>query len=398
MGRVLTQAAANGIENMKIEWLTRLVAVAFFVSAITDASALRAQDGVPDGVELHVDIPYREGNDKWKLDLALPTKASDTPRAAIVFVHGGGWRGGDKVKGQWRALPLRYAEMGYVAISVNYRFVKEALFPACVEDVKCSVRWLRANAKKYNVDPERIGAYGNSAGAHLVSLLGLAGKEAKLEGDGPFQDQSSSLQAVCASATPTDFVNWGKDKEEDPPRPMRVLAGDDATYDARAKNGSPITHVHKDAPPFLLIHGNADPVVPIAQSDRFAKALRAAGAKDVTFMIIDDANHGVFGRNSTVTHAAMESFFAKSLNGKRSASTSSPKQRQRRRRQGGGNRWAQMDTDKDGKISRDEATGLMKKFFDRNDANGDGVLDKSELEALARRLDQPRRGQNRQQP
>ncbi|MEK6238084.1 MAG: alpha/beta hydrolase fold domain-containing protein [Planctomycetales bacterium] len=112
---------------------------------------------VPDNVKLTVDVAYRQGNDKWRLDLATPKESSDTPRPVIVFVHGGGWRGGDKGSGLWRSLPLKYAERGYVCASVNYRLTGEAPFPACVEDVKCAVRWLRANAEKHNLEPQRIG-------------------------------------------------------------------------------------------------------------------------------------------------------------------------------------------------------------------------------------------------
>ncbi len=154
------------------------------------------------------DLSYREGNPAWRLDLYQPQGPADGLRPALVFVHGGGWRGGDKGAGQFKSLPERFAARGYVCISVNYRLTDEAPFPACLEDVKCAVRWLRAHAGEYHIDPDRIGAYGNSAGAHLVSLLGLVGPDAGFEGDGPYQEHSSLVQAVCPSATPTDFANW----------------------------------------------------------------------------------------------------------------------------------------------------------------------------------------------
>jgi len=267
---------------------------------------------VPEGVDLLTDLAYREGNEKWRLDLAMPKGPRGEPRPALVIVHGGGWRSGDKGGGQWRSLPLQYATKGYVCISVNYRLTDEAPFPACVEDVKCAVRWLRANAEKYNVDPERIGAYGNSAGAHLVAMLGLVGPDAKLEGDGPYQDQSSLVQAVCCSATPTDFSNWGELG-----RSFRgestFLAGPAETLAQRKKQASPISYVSADAPPFLIMHGMADGTVPFSQGESFAKALEAAGAKDVTFMKFEGAGHGVFGQHSDKTHPAMEQFFARVL-------------------------------------------------------------------------------------
>ena len=270
---------------------------------------------VPDNVELTADIAYREGNDKWRLDLAKPKERGETPRPAIVFVHGGGWRSGDKGGGQWRSLPLRFAAQGYVCISVNYRLTDEAPFPACVEDVKCAVRWLRANVEKYNVDPKRIGAYGNSAGAHLVSMLGLVGPDVGLEGDGAYQDQSSLVQAVCCSATPTDFTNWGGARDNTFLK-RGLLAGPDETFVERAKKASPITHVAADAPPFLVVHGTNDRTVPIAHGDRFVEALKKAGAKDVTYMRYEGDGHGVFGQHSDETYPAMEKFFARTLSAK----------------------------------------------------------------------------------
>ena len=275
---------------------------------------------VPDGVALETDLAYRKGNEKWRLDLAYPEAKSKTRRPGLVIVHGGGWRGGDKGGGQWRSIPLQYAAEGYVCISVNYRLTDEAPFPACVEDVKCAVRWLRANADKYGLDPSRIGAYGNSAGAHLVAMLGLVGPDARLEGDGPYGDgpykeQSSLVQAVCCSATPTDFCNWGG-----PGKSFRgestLLAGPSEGLDDRKRQASPISHVGPDAPPFLIIHGNADRTVPFTQGKLFAEALKKAGAKDVTFLEFEGAGHGVFGQHSDETGPAMERFFARALKGR----------------------------------------------------------------------------------
>jgi acetyl esterase/lipase len=267
---------------------------------------------IPDGVTLQTDMPYREGNEKWRLDLAMPEESGNALRPALVIVHGGGWRSGDKGGGQWRSLPLEYAAKGYVCISVNYRLTDEAPFPARVEDVKCAVRWLRAHAEEYHVDPQRVGAYGNSAGAHLVAMLGLVGPDANLEGDGPYREQSSLVQAVCCSATPTDFSNWSG-----PDKPFRhestFLAGPAETLDQRRTQASPISHVAANAPPFLIVHGTADGTVPFSQGERFAVALREAGAKDVIFLRFDGAGHGVFGQHANETRPTMEKFFARTL-------------------------------------------------------------------------------------
>lgn len=271
-------------------------------------SPARQKTVVPDNVILETDITYREGNKKWRLDLARPKAATSTPRPAIVMIHGGGWRSGDKGGGLWRSLPFEYAAQGYVCISVNYRLTDEATVLDCIADCKCAVRWLRAHAEKYNVDPDRIGAYGNSAGAHLVSVLGLASAKARLEGDGPFQDQSSLVQAVCCSAPPSDFMNWGKKKNGNANTALSRLFGDLDADDAK-KSASPVSHATDKAPPFLIIHGTGDTTVPVAQGDALERALVEAGAKDVTYMKIKGAGHGVFMQHAKKTRPAMKEFF-----------------------------------------------------------------------------------------
>lgn len=268
---------------------------------------------LPPGVRSELDIAYGGDSPAQKLDLYLPPGPVNAPRPALVVVHGGGWRGGDKQRGQWARMPAQYASDGYVAISVNYRLTGEAPWPAQIEDVKAAVRWLRAHAEKHAVDVNRIGAYGNSAGAHLVSLLGLVKQSDSLEGSGPHQEQSSMVQAVCASATPTDFLNWREPGAVPERLGQTFLAGPSDTLRDRARQASPITYARGDATPFLLIHGTADRTVPIGQSDRFAKALREAGAKQVRYMIFDEETHGVFQRQRLLTYPAMKAFFADAL-------------------------------------------------------------------------------------
>ena len=273
----------------------------------------RIRQRIPEGVTFLPDIAYRPGESKaWRLDLAMPSERGQKRRPGIVFVHGGGWRGGDKRAGTFLQGAFDYAKKGYVCITVNYRLTNEAPFPACVQDVKCAVRWFRAHAEKYNLDPDRIGGFGNSAGAHLVAMLGLVGKQAGLEGDGPWQEHSSRLQAVCAAATPTDFLHW-----HTPIKGHRaigpLLAGPEESLMERAKKASPISYVRGDAPPFLLIHGTADRTVDVSQADRFVEALKKAGAKDVSYLRIEGAGHGVFNQHSERTHRALEEFFARTL-------------------------------------------------------------------------------------
>lgn len=263
---------------------------------------------VPDGVVVEPDIAYRPGESKaWKLDLLRPKKDSDKPRAGIVFVHGGGWRSGDKRTGTFLRGAIEYAQKGYVCITVNYRLTGEAPFPACIEDVKCAVRWFRANAGKYNLDPNRLGAYGNSAGAHLVSMLGLCRADAGLEGDGPYQDQSSLVQAVCASATPSNLGLFRRNPQGD-----NRFKGKEDERAAMIGNCSPITHVGQHAPPFLLIHGTADRTVDVKHGDILVAGLKNAGV-DVTYLRIEGSGHGVYNEHSDRTKPAMEKFFARTL-------------------------------------------------------------------------------------
>lgn len=265
-------------------------------------------NSAPEDVVIEADIAYRPGDSKaWRLDLVRPKEDSDQPRAGIIFVHGGGWRSGDKRTGTFLRGAIEYAQKGYVCITVNYRLTGEASFPACVEDVKCAVRWFRAHAKDYNIDPDRLGGYGNSAGAHLVAMLGLCKPDAKLEGDGPYQDQSSLLQAVCASATPSDLSllpRWAPGDNR--------FEGDAEERIAMIRTCSPVTHVGQDAPPFLLIHGTDDRTVNVKHGDILAEALKRAG-RDVTYLRIDGAGHGVYTQHSDLTKPAMEAFFARTL-------------------------------------------------------------------------------------
>ena len=162
--------------TMRIPILVALLAAVANSAQPQQPRAAQRGEDPPEGVRVHTDIAYSGESPAQTLDLYLPEQDGSSLRPALVVVHGGGWRGGDKRRGQWARIPAEYARDGYVAISVNYRLTGEAPWPAQIEDVKAAVRWLRAHATEYRVDTGRIGAYGNSAGAHLVSLLGLVKK------------------------------------------------------------------------------------------------------------------------------------------------------------------------------------------------------------------------------
>ena len=150
---------------------------------------------LPEGVKLVADLPYADNdNPRQQLDLLLPERPADEkPLPVVVFIHGGAWRGGDRKGGQRMVAPL-VAAGDYAGASVGYRLSGEAIWPAQIHDCKAAIRWLRANAKKYNLDPDKIAVWGASAGGHLVAMLGTSGGVKELEGTlGKHTDQSSRV-------------------------------------------------------------------------------------------------------------------------------------------------------------------------------------------------------------
>ncbi len=221
------------------------------------------------GVTIHKDLEYgRAGLRRLLLDLYLPDDLTK-PTTALVFIHGGGWKGGKKE--DYAYYCVRYAARGYVVASVSYRLVKEATFPACIHDVKCAVRWMRAQAKKYHIDPERIVAIGGSAGGHLSMMLGYSAGVAELEGQGGWPDQSSAVQAVVNLYGPTDLtVEYARTHNT----VVEFMGGQ--SYDDHPemyKLASPLHHLDKDDPPTLILHGTIDDLVPIEQADMLAGRL-----------------------------------------------------------------------------------------------------------------------------
>ena len=269
--------------------------------------ALSGSSSVPDNVELRENVAYREGNEKWKIDLMLPKNREGKLCPVIVFIHGGGWRNGDKASGVFRDYPLEYASRGYVCASINYRLVDEGTILDCIADCKCAVRWLRAHAKEFSIDVNNFGAYGNSAGAHLVAMLGLSSTQDELEGDGPHREYSSAVQAVCCAATPTNFRLWGEEVRSGGGRAAALFGEEDT--ERVMELASPVTHVTRSSPPFLMVHGSADTTVPVQQSDDLHALFQEKKSQDVTYLRIDGAGHGVFRQYASETVPAMHEFF-----------------------------------------------------------------------------------------
>jgi acetyl esterase/lipase len=251
----------------------------------------------------------RAGGQDLQLDLAMPREGKG-PFPCVVCVHGGGWRAGKRQ--DLTRLTETLASKGFVAATVTYRLAPAHRFPAQIEDCKAAVRWLRANASKYHINPAKIGAVGFSAGGHLVSLLGTADKESGLEGDEGNLDQSSRVQAVVSYFGPTDFTtkNWSADVEKAFLIPF--LGGSFQDQPAAYKKASPITYVSKDDPPFLFFHGDQDKLVGVDQSQKLAKKLLEAGVP-ARVVVLEGEGHGWGGEKLTQTLRQTVEFFQEKL-------------------------------------------------------------------------------------
>ena len=236
----------------------------------------------------------------------------------MVFVHGGGWGAGER--SAYHPLMLGWAQHGIVCVSVDYRLAPKYHFPSQLEDVKCAVRWVRANAGKYHIDPQRIGASGGSAGANLVGLLGTTSGSGKWEGRGGSEGYSSAIQMMICHGTPADLLlGWEHAPRQHQPegssaRGMLInfLGGPPDQIKAAYLEASPVQHVSKDTPPTLLLHGAEDPLVPIEQAEVFAAALEKAGVS-VELVRMEGAGHSDFGKEPDKVIARVNDFLRKHL-------------------------------------------------------------------------------------
>jgi acetyl esterase/lipase len=275
--------------------------------------AKRQPPRIPDGVKVERDLEYaRVGDTPILLDIYRPEKAGE-PLPLIVWVHGGGWRNGSK--GGSMAIPL--SGRGYVVASIDYRLTGVAKFPAQIEDCRAAIRWLRASASKYGIDPKRIGVWGASAGGHLVSLLGTAGDVTTWDSVGGNTDQSSRVQAVCDFYGPSNLFSerFVEARNGGDPPMLRLFGGPVEELKEKARRGSPVTYVSADDPPFLIVHGDKDNLVPINQSEQLEQALKKAGV-EATFLLVKNGGHG-FGPESEPSPEAIReqviSFFDRHL-------------------------------------------------------------------------------------
>jgi len=246
------------------------------------------------GMRIERDVAYGNQSRAQRLDIVYPITLG-APAPVVIYVHGGGWNGGDKGDDPEMMMGMLngFADDGFVAASVNYRLDKEAPFPAAIEDCKLVVRWLRAHAAKYGIDPKRVGVVGGSAGGHLALMLAVTGGYKELEGNGGHGSESSAVRAAASVSGPTDLqVTLCAAKREDRYKMVSDFLG--APLDANkelARRASPIVYARKDAPPTLLIHCKDDPAIDADQSVRMAEALKNAGAP-TQLILLDGTNHG----------------------------------------------------------------------------------------------------------
>ncbi len=247
--------------------------------------AYHCQPAYAKGVTVQTNVQYgTASNVPLLMDIYEP--AAHTASPCIVLIHGGGWVEGDKA--QYISMGKGLAADGFVAVSIDYRMLPKFPYPAALDDSQLAVRFLRANAGKYGINPSEIGALGDSAGGYLAALLGLRDTR---DTTAALQNYSSKVEAVVDFYGPTDFTVPAKDIS-----PLGVMLVNNFLNSTQAKDpglyksSSPITYVSKGAPPFLVLQGTADTLVPFSQSSELYTALKAVGS-DVTLLGVYGAQH-----------------------------------------------------------------------------------------------------------
>jgi arylsulfatase A-like enzyme/acetyl esterase/lipase len=266
---------------------------------------------LPEGVKAVRNATYSniEGKRALLLDLYLPAAEPAKPLPVVMWIHGGGWKAGSK-----EGCPLIWlAAEGFAVASIDYRLIPEARWPMPLDDCRAAVRWLRMNAKKFNLDASHIGAAGGSAGGHLAALLGTA--------DAPKDEAvSSRVQAVGDWYGPADALTMPNnvpgpnktDADLAQSNMARLLGGIVRDHAEMAKQASPLYQVSKDDPPFLIVHGDKDPMVPLDQSERLHAKLLEAGVAS-TLHVIKGAGHGGKGFDTPEVRDIVRGFFGKHL-------------------------------------------------------------------------------------
>jgi acetyl esterase/lipase len=291
--------------------------------AVSEAPAQKpGPKKLPAGFVAEYGVKYvPNGDAAQELDIYFPEKRAEKPLPLLVWIHGGGWSAGSKSQVPY----LDQLPRGYIVASIEYRFSQKATFPAQIQDCQAAIRYLRANAKKYNIDPNRVGVGGASAGGHLAALVGTSGGKKAFPPIGGNEEQSDRVLAVCDIFGPTDF--WTVVKQADEDKNVKNIfkwnKGDPYSKLIDAKLGedkekcdavSPAHYVSKESPPFLILHGDRDTLVPYAQSVELADLLAKAGVK-LTLQRLPGSGHGGPAFALPAVARLTEAFFDKYLKG-----------------------------------------------------------------------------------
>lgn len=269
---------------------------------------------VDQSVEVLTDLVYAEINGRQLFaDLYLPKNKTEL-RPVIIWLHGGGWRFGDRKLGP--DFSKYFASQGFVMVSIDYRLSDENIFPAQIHDVKTAIRWVKSIAGQYGLDGNKIGLWGSSAGGHLAALAAVA-ENIEFEEENPlYPEMTSEVQAVMIGYGPIDFLQLDEQREwygidEDDPESVQIpkdkKTSDPDSFESlflglpilecpeRVKEANPMTYIKAGLPPFLIMHGLSDIAVPAQQSELLYRAL-AAKENNVSLYLIKGIGHGFLNR------------------------------------------------------------------------------------------------------
>ncbi|MDY3562488.1 alpha/beta hydrolase [Gemmata sp. JC673] len=269
----------------------------------------QADSPVPDTVTFEKGVEYANPDGQHlRLNVARPKGAGPFP--CVLFIHGGGFRAGSREG--YNGQIVRLAERGYVAVTVSYRLAPKYPFPAAVHDTKAAVRWLRANAKTYGIDPDRIGVTGGSAGGHLAQFLAVTADVKEFEGDGGNPTFSSAVRCVVNVYGPSDFTkSYGKSVDAAEVLPL-FLGGNLEKARPQHVRASPLYWVTPNAAPTLCVHGTEDKYVHVEQAEWLVERLKAAGV-GAELLKLEGAGHGFKGKDAETAERATIAFFDKHL-------------------------------------------------------------------------------------
>ena len=287
-----------------------VLTLSFFCATATQPSARAADLAIPDDVSFEAGIEYANpDNQHLQLNMARP-KNADTLLPCVLCIHGGGFRAGNR--DGYNPLLIKFAQRGYVAVTASYRLAPQYQYPAAIYDVKAAVRWLKANAILYQIDPNRIGVTGDSAGGHLAQFLGVTADLKQFEGDEGNPTQSTRVTCVVNRYGPSDFTkSYGKSVDAAEVLPL-WLGGNLETAREKHIASSPLNWVTPTAAPTLILHGTEDKYVAYEQGVWMRDRLKEAGVR-VEMLTLEGAGHGFKGADAEKADAAMFAFFDKQL-------------------------------------------------------------------------------------